>query len=104
PRAVQLAGRRDELEDLALVALARLLQANLAHRQSRFSSPTTGERSSDPTLRTASRTPGMNDSREIESCRTESVCPTPPKMTSWCATRPGRRTEWIGSWGLPPAS
>ena len=41
-------------------------------------------------MRTASSTPGMNDSRAIESWRTESVWPRPPKMTSWCATRPGQ--------------
>ena len=23
--------------------------------------------------------------------------PRPPRITSWCATRPGRRTEWIGT-------
>ena len=46
----------------------------------------------------------MNERRSIESWRIESVWPSPPKMTSWWATRPGRRTEWIGSWTLPPAS
>ena len=49
-----------------------------------------GERSSEPTLRIASSTPGMNDSRVIESCLIESVWPRPPKTTSWCATRPGQ--------------
>ena len=47
--------------------------------------------------RTASSTPGMNDSRSIESWRIVSVWPTSPRMTSWWATRPGRRTEWIGT-------
>ena len=46
----------------------------------------------------------MKEERSIESWRIVSVWPGPPKMTSWCATRPGRRTEWIGSWTLPPAS
>ncbi len=46
----------------------------------------------------------MKLSREVESWRIESVSPSPPKMTSWCATRPGRRTEWIGSCTFPPAS
>src|SRR5215211_1483424 len=46
----------------------------------------------------------MKDSRATESWRMESVCPRPPKRTSWCATRPGRRTEWIGSCTVPPAS
>ena len=44
----------------------------------------------------------MNDRRSIESWRIVSVWPSPPKITSWWATRPGRRTEWIGSWTLPP--
>ena len=46
----------------------------------------------------------MNDSRAIESCRIDSVWPTPPNRTSWCATSPGSLTEWIGWWTLPPAS
>ncbi len=46
----------------------------------------------------------MNELRSIESWRRLSVCPSPPKITSWWATRPGRRTEWIGSWTLPPAA
>src|SRR3954470_19512984 len=71
--------------------------------QSRFSRPIVGERSSEPTLRMARRTPGMKDSRSIESCRIVSVWPSPPKMTSWCATKPGSRTEWIGSGAVPPA-
>ena len=54
--------------------------------------------------RTASSTPGMNELRSIESWRIVSVWPSPPRITSWWATRPGRRTEWIGSWTLPPAS
>ena len=33
-----------------------------------------------------------------------SVWPSPPNSTSWWATSPGRRTEWIGRWTLPPAS
>ena len=37
----------------------------------------------------------MNDSRPLESWRIESVWPRPPKSTSWCATRPGRRTLWM---------
>jgi hypothetical protein len=47
------------------------------------------------TARAAISTPGMKDERSVESCRIVSVCPCPPKMTSWCATRPGRRTEWM---------
>src|SRR6185312_473906 len=50
---------------------------------SRFSSPNTGERSRSPTLRIASSTPGMKDSRAIESWRIDSVWPSPPKSTSW---------------------
>ena len=44
-----------------------------------------------------SSTPGMNDSRSIESWRIVSVWPTSPKITSWWATSPGSRTEWIGT-------
>src|SRR5919107_610130 len=62
----------------------------------------TGDSVSPPTLRIASRTPGMNDVRSVESWRMVSVCPTPPRMTSWWATSPGRRTEWIGT--PPPIS
>ena len=47
---------------------------------SSFSSPTTGELSSSPTRRTASSTPGMNDSRLIESWRMLSVWPRSPRM------------------------
>src|SRR3954449_13162030 len=39
----------------------------------------------------------MNDVRSVESWRIVSVWPTSPRMTSWWATRPGRRTEWIGT-------
>ena len=57
-----------------------------------FSSPTRG-RFATPTSRQASTTPGMKLVRSMESWRMVSVWPCPPKMTSWCATRPGRRTE-----------
>ena len=46
----------------------------------------------------------MKERRSIESWRSESVWPSPPKITSWWATRPGSRTEWIGWWTLPPAA
>src|SRR3989440_191846 len=46
----------------------------------------------------------MNDSLPIVSWRIVSVCATSPRITSWCATRPGRRTEWIGGGGEPLAS
>src|SRR5918992_4070281 len=35
----------------------------------------------------------MKDSRLSESCRIVRVSPWPPSNTSWCATRPDRRTE-----------
>src|SRR5689334_5842261 len=35
----------------------------------------------------------MNEARSSESCRIVSVSPCPPSSTSWCATRPGSRTE-----------
>src|SRR6266511_2306637 len=73
----------------------------LSHSSS--SSPTTKRSGRSVTLRTASRTPGMKLERSTESWRIESVWLSPPKMTSWCATSPGSRTEWIGSWTFPPA-
>ena len=51
---------------------------------------------SDGSLSRASSTPGTYASREYASCRIVSNCPSPPNSTSWCATRPGSRTEWIG--------
>ena len=53
------------------------------------------------TPRIASSTPGMKDSRPVVSWRIVSVWASSPRMTSWLATRPGRRTEWIGG-GAPP--
>src|SRR3990170_4793481 len=44
---------------------------------------------------TASTTPGMNDSRLVESWRIVRVSPGPPKITAWWATRPGSRTLWM---------
>ena len=41
----------------------------------------------------ASSTPGTNDVRSIESWRIVSVWPWSPRITSWCATSPGSRTE-----------
>src|SRR5713226_9026408 len=51
---------------------------------------------SDRTRRVARSKPSMNDSSLTESCQIVSVWPGPPKMTSWCATKPGSRTLWIG--------
>ncbi len=39
----------------------------------------------------------MYASRERASWRIVSVCPGPPRITSWCAFSPGSRTEWIGT-------
>src|SRR5205823_5294411 len=61
-----------------------------------FSSPTVNGSGSSGTRRTARTTPGMNERRSIESWRMVRVWPSLPKITSWWATRPGRRTEWIG--------
>ena len=61
---------------------------------------------SSPTVRPggSSRTPlqreqhaGTKASREFVSWRIVSLCPRPPRITSWCATRPGSRTEWIAT-------
>ena len=35
-------------------------------------------------------TPGTNASREVVSCRIVRISPGPPRMTSWCATSPGK--------------
>ena len=79
--------------------------SQLLHRsQSSFSSPTVKRSGRVGTFRAASRTPGMKDWRSIESWRIARVCPGPPKITSWWATRPGSRTEWIGRWTWPPAA
>ena len=48
----------------------------------RCSRPTVSGSASPPTLRTASRTPGMNERRSVESWRIDRVCPSPPKITS----------------------
>ena len=58
--------------------------ANLLHgAQSSFSRPTVKRSGRSATLRTASSTPGMKERRSIESWRRLSVCPSPPKITSW---------------------
>ncbi len=64
------------------------------------SSPITSPRCAR-TARTAATMPGPNESRASESWRSVSVSPVPPKMVSWCATSPGRRTLWIGGSGAP---
>src|SRR3954454_21338808 len=66
------------------------------------SSPKTGDSGSSATRRTASRTPGMKLVRSVVTWRMVSVWATSPKITSWSATSPGRRTEWIG--GSPSMS
>src|SRR3984885_8750994 len=76
----------------------------MAHETSIFStiasSPITSPRCAR-TARTAATMPGPNNSRASESCRSVSVSPVPPKMVSWCATSPGKRTLWIGGSGAP---
>ena len=49
------------------------------------------------TARTASSTPGMKLVRSVVTWRSVSVCATSPRITSWSATSPGSRTEWIGT-------
>src|SRR4051794_17455673 len=49
-----------------------------------------------PISRTARSTPGMKDARSYESCRRVRVSPAAPISTSWCATRPVRRTACTG--------
>src|SRR5690606_1463143 len=62
------------------------------HHSPRSDSMPTVRRSIVGTLRTARRTPGMNDSRFIESCRMVNSSPCPPSTTSWCAMAPDMRT------------
>ena len=50
-----------------------------------------------PISRTASSTPGMNETRSYESCRRVSVSPAAPSSTSWCATSPVSRTACTGT-------
>src|ERR1700728_2588892 len=57
------------------------------------SRPTVSPGGSDPTPRTASSTPGMNDDRSMESCLIVRISPCPPSSTSWCASSPASRTE-----------
>ncbi len=56
---------------------------------------------SSASFASASSTPGTKASRELVSCRIASVSPGAPKTTSWWASSPGRRTEWIGT--SPPS-
>ncbi len=39
----------------------------------------------------------MKHERSVVAWRIVKVCATSPRMTSWSATMPGRRTEWIGT-------
>ena len=64
---------------------------------SRLSRPTVRPGGSVRTASRARSTPGTNASREVVSWRIVSVSPGPPRITSWCATRPGSRTEWMGT-------
>ena len=47
--------------------------------------------------RARARRRGRGRARELVSWRSVSVSPGPPKITSWWASRPGSRTEWIGT-------
>src|SRR6516165_1651948 len=50
--------------------------------------------------RMARSTPGMNETRSMESCLMVSTSPGAPSRTSWWATRPASRMEW--TWTPPP--
>ena len=81
-------------------ASARGRRRQVAEREldhSSASRPTVSPGGRPRTRSSASSTPGTNASREVVSWRIVRVSPGPPRMTSWCATRPGRRTEWIGT-------
>src|SRR5690348_12082673 len=66
----------------------------LLEPHSNASSPTVRPGGRLSSFSSASRTPSANDSRAVVSWRIVSSWPSLPKITSWCATRPGRRTEW----------
>ncbi len=87
-------GGRDTHRGASTAAQARLRPSDSA---SQSLQPTVSRSGRSPTRRTASSTPSMNEWRSIESWRIVSVWPSPPRITSWWATSPGRRTEWIGS-------
>jgi hypothetical protein len=75
---------RDDVADwyLGVVQAAVAESVQFYPAWSNRSSPTMGESGSVPTRRSANKTPGMNDSRSIESWRMVSVWPTSPRMTS----------------------
>src|SRR3954471_21884492 len=109
--APRLDGPRDPRSDLqprlerAAHALQVALDRVVGHRDEGHrscSSPNTGDSGSSATRRIASRTPGMKLVRSVVTWRMVSVWATSPKITSWSATSPGRRTEWIG--GSPSMS
>ena len=72
-------------------------KAGVARNYSSVSRPTVRPGGSVRTASRALSTPGTNASRELVSWRIVSVSPGPPRITSWCATRPGSRTEWMGT-------
>src|SRR3954452_13228186 len=76
------------------VALGRVV-GDRYEGHSKRSSPKTGDSRSSATRRMASRTPGMKLVRSVVTWRMVRVWATSPRITSWSATRPGRRTEWI---------
>ncbi len=85
PAAAGRPGDRAAVAELAAAPEARCAALGadaLARARGDARGPTVGEASSSPTRRTASSTPGMNDSRSIESCRIASVWPGPPNSTS----------------------
>src|SRR5439155_25598753 len=72
--------------------------------QRSVSRPTVRPGGRSRTRSSARRTPGTNASREVVSWRIVSVWPRPPRITSWCATRPGSRIEWMGTSPAMPAA
>ena len=94
PIGVQVIGRRDrEMEVLAVakeleqalggwIRTREAVQAERPWSYEHVLRARPPARRSSATFRTASSTPGMNDSREIVSWRIESVWPRPPKITS----------------------
>jgi hypothetical protein len=63
----EFVGHCNRVQKLRRGLLGKQLQTDQHRRYSRCSRPIVGERSSEPTFRIARRTPGMKDSRSIES-------------------------------------
>src|SRR5215213_8327081 len=91
-----LAARVERAAHPLAIALDGVVRDRYEGHRSR-SSPTVSRSGRSATRRTASSTPGMKLVRSVVTWRIVSVWATSPRITSWSATMPGRRTEWIGT-------